>query len=130
MELDAAIKAEPASDAGAQQWLVAGVNQSFAPIGRDDDFSTPVDTLLEGRVLTNDTANGFDIAAFLIEGPQNGEMAGLGASIYDGITPWGTFSYQPNPGFTGSDRFVYQVLTSASGAPSRYVTVRIEVTPE
>jgi len=128
-EAGALIQTEPPIDDTLQEWLVAGVAQAFGPTARDDAFTTTVDTIVEGRVNTNDDANGFDILALPITQPENGQLVGLGGSIYGGITPWGAFTYQPNPGFVGEDRFVYLVLSSFNGAPSRFATVRVTVTP-
>ncbi len=123
-----ALKALAAPDDPTRaQWLFAGIGQAFGPTAVNDDFFINRDSVLEGDLFSNDQPNGFDQAAFLIAGPRHGQLVGIGALIYDGITPWGFFEYQPDPGFVGEDSFIYQSLSSASGAPSRFATVKIRV---
>ncbi|MEM1204929.1 MAG: Ig-like domain-containing protein [Acidobacteriota bacterium] len=122
-----AVGADPADGGDGQIWLAAGPGQAPPPLASDDAYATPQDTLLAGNVLGNDQATGFDIASFLVAAPENGELVGIGGLIYDGITPWGTFDYQPDPGFEGVDTFSYIALSSANGAPSRVATVIVTV---
>ena len=124
---DGAIVADDAADGLADEWLFAGANQILAPIAADDTFSGDVDETISGRVLLNDEPNGIDFASFLVSGPANGEFVGINASIYGGLAPFGNFSYQPNPGFEGTDSFSYVLLGSSPGAMSRIATVTLEV---
>ena len=127
LSLGAEIKTQALTGNENQQWLIAGPNQTFPTSAMDDTFSVTVDSLLEGDVLNNDQVNGFDFFSELVSPPSHGELVGIGALIYDGLTPWGAFEYQPDPGFVGQDQFIYQAFSSFSGAPSRYVTVTIQV---
>ena len=53
----------------------------------------------QGGVLANDTdAYGNPLTAQLVNGPANGQLT---------FNADGTFSYIPNPGFTGQDAFTY-----------------------
>ncbi|MEM6454066.1 MAG: Ig-like domain-containing protein [Acidobacteriota bacterium] len=119
-----------AADDLSQRWLIAGTDQNVPPVVAEDFFTMTAGTVLENaRVLFNDNTNGFDLFAFLATPPQNGSLVGIGALIYGGLTPWGAFDYQPNPGFVGTDTFTYYAQDSASAAPSRLVTVTITVEP-
>jgi len=122
--MGASVITEPASQNSLQRWLIAGLGQSFGPTGTDDQFITSVNTVVSGNVTLNDQPNGFDLLVLPISQPSNGRLSD---DLFGGITPFGTFSYLPDPGFIGEDEFVYQVLSSFSGASSRYVTVRITV---
>ncbi|MEM9533122.1 MAG: Ig-like domain-containing protein [Pseudomonadota bacterium] len=117
----------PADDA-RQRWLIAGLNQSFGPVARDDALTTQAGVIVEGNVLSNDESRGFDIGAFLISGPANGTL-GQNVRSDEGVALSGQFAYEPDPGFVGTDEFVYLALSSSNGAPSRYATVRITVQP-
>ncbi len=118
------------TDGIEDRWLIAGLGQAFSSLGVDDTFAVAAGETIEGNVLNNDDRNGgADLASFLVTRPTNGELIGINQLIYDGLAPFGSFEYQPNPGFVGEDSFVYKVLSSGEGAPSRYVTVRVTVTP-
>ncbi|MEO1084103.1 MAG: Ig-like domain-containing protein, partial [Acidobacteriota bacterium] len=100
-----------------------------APQARPDVVVTAPDTAVSSNVLWND-AQGipgafFDPAAVIAVGPLHGQLVGLGQALYGGITPWGAFEYQPDPGFTGIDVFGYRVLNS--GVASEITTVTVAV---
>ncbi|MEO1367246.1 MAG: Ig-like domain-containing protein, partial [Acidobacteriota bacterium] len=100
-----------------------------APLARPDVVATAVDTNVSGNVLWND-AQGipgafFDPAAVVAVQPLHGQLVGLGQAIYGGVTPWGAFEYQPDPGFNGIDVFGYRVLNN--GAASEITTVTVAV---
>ncbi|HET9503538.1 MAG TPA: FG-GAP-like repeat-containing protein [Hymenobacter sp.] len=84
-----------------------------------DSYSTPADVTLTGNVLTNDL--GTNPRAILIIRPTNGTLV---------LNPTGSFSYRANPGFTGTDSFIYYACDQGTpllcGNP---VTVSITVTP-
>ncbi len=115
-------------DDDRQRWLIAGLSQAFGPVATDDTYSTSADVTIEGNVLDNDEARGFNIGAFLVSEPQNGTL-GPNIRSDEGIALSGQFTYIPDPGFVGTDEFVYLALSSSNGAPSRYATVRVTVTP-
>ncbi len=124
--LDSPVVTQALTGDEAQQWMISGPNQTYAPSAVDDTFTVSTGATLDGNVLLNDRANSFDILARHVIGPFNGQ---LDESIYEGgITPFGTFTYQPEPGFVGQDHFIYQAFSSSNGAPSRYTTVIINVT--
>ena len=116
------------ADAATQRWILSGVRQTAQAGGIDDSYTVASGEVLEENVLSNDDSNEFDIGAFVVTQPENGELLRNIRSGPGTIAVSGQFRYQSAPGFTGTDSFVYRVLGSANGAPSRYVTVRIEVT--
>ncbi|UTF53473.1 Ig-like domain-containing protein [Natronosalvus rutilus] len=95
--------------------------QNRAPIAVDDHYTT-----FEGQALTVDApgrlANDFDpegddITTTNTGSPDNGTVSG----VVDG-----SFTYTPDPGFTGTDSFRY-LIRDEHGAYSSYGTVTVEV---
>jgi hypothetical protein len=69
---------------------------SGAPVTVADAYTTPAGTALAGNVLANDLGTG--LRAILITRPAHGTLV---------LNPDGSFSYQPNAGFSGMDSFLY-----------------------
>ncbi|MFC3956843.1 Ig-like domain-containing protein [Halovivax cerinus] len=95
-----------------------------APVAVDDHFTT-----IEGQALTVDApgrlANdydpeGDDITTTNTGSPDNGTVSG----VVDG-----SFTYTPDPGFTGTDSFDY-IIRDEHGTYSSYGTVTVEVFPD
>lgn len=90
------------------------------PVANDDFYATDVNTELTvpaPGVLANDTdPNGDPLTAQLVTGPSNGTLE---------LNPDGSFTYNPNLDFTGTDTFTYQA--SDGTALSNVATVTIEV---
>jgi len=100
---------------------VTGVNDS--PNGRDDEYEVEVDKLLSIDstlgILANDTdTDSAGITATLITDVSNGTLS---------LQPNGSFTYQPAPGFLGTDSFIYQANDGSS--QSGNIDVEIEVYP-
>ncbi len=79
-----------------------------APIAVDDNFTTEEDTPITDNVLPNDSDpdNGIlTVNTTPIEEPNNGNLS---------LNPNGTFTYTPNPNFTGRDTFLYEVCDDGS----------------
>jgi hypothetical protein len=90
-----------------------------APTTVADSYTTPQGVTLTGNVLTNDI--GTNPRAILINRPTRGTLV---------LNPDGSFSYQPNAGFSGSDSFSYYACNM--GAPlvcGEPATVSLTVTP-
>ncbi|MEM1182790.1 MAG: Ig-like domain-containing protein [Acidobacteriota bacterium] len=98
-----------------------------APLAADDVVATAVDTNVSSNVLWNDRQGipgaFFDPGSSLAVAPLHGQLVGIGQTIYGGITPWGTFEYQPDPGFTGIDVFGYRVFNNGEVSGIATVTV-------
>ncbi|MEX0270554.1 Ig-like domain-containing protein [Leptolyngbyaceae cyanobacterium UHCC 1019] len=93
------------------------------PIAQADLFTVAEDTLLTtGNVLTNDTDTDGNIplTASVIATPTN--------ALAFTLRPDGTFSYQPNPNFSGLDTFTYAAIDSL-GAVSSVAIATFNVTP-
>ena len=90
------------------------------PVAIADTYSTPYETPLDVAapgVLTNDTdPNDDSITALLGTGPAHGGLA---------FFPDGSFTYTPNPGFTGTDTFEYSGSDGTSSGARTTVTITI-----
>ncbi|MCT4637067.1 MAG: tandem-95 repeat protein, partial [Bacteroidales bacterium] len=68
---------------------------TFGPI---EEFTNPAYTQLSGNVITNDTGLGDNALVYLSKNVSNGTLV---------INNDGTFTYDPNPQFFGTDSFEY-----------------------
>ncbi|WP_394342378.1 Ig-like domain-containing protein [Taibaiella koreensis] len=77
------------------------------PVAVNDTVSTPMNTPLNGTVTTNDTCRmgPCSYSPLASDPPTNGTLS---------LNPDGTYTYTPNPGFSGTDTFSYVVCNSAS----------------
>ncbi len=93
-----------------------------APTTVADSYTTPQNVTLTGNVLTNDI--GTNPRAILINRPANGTLA---------LNPDGSFTYVPNPGFTGTDSFTYYAcdpnLPLLCGNPATVTISVVRVAP-
>ncbi|WP_296478644.1 Ig-like domain-containing protein, partial [Roseinatronobacter sp.] len=88
------------------------------PVAVDDDFETDgIGKTFEGNVLDNDSdPDGDPLTVKLSTQPLNGTVV---------MKPDGSFTYTPNPGFFGKERFEYVVSDGNGGAD--HATVNITV---
>jgi VCBS repeat-containing protein len=92
------------------------------PVAVADNYSTPVSSTLTvpaPGVLANDTdvdSANVTVLVSSVTGPADGTLA---------INPDGSFTYTPDPAFTGNDTFTYQATDGT--ATSNTVTVTIGV---
>jgi YVTN family beta-propeller protein len=102
-----------------------GVTSVALPTTINDSYlvaaATPLSVQAPG-VLANDRGqNGTPLQARVVGNPANGTLA---------LQPNGGFSYTPNQGFTGIDRFTYQA-TDPTGLPgTATVAIAVGVQPE
>jgi hypothetical protein len=94
----------------------AGVNTT---VGVDDGYGVPEDTPLVGNVLDNDyDPEGDNQAVSLLDSTSNGSV---------NLNPDGSFTYVPDPGYSGPDRFIYVVcddgIPTACDTATSYITV-------
>ncbi len=93
-----------------------------APVSGDDAGAVIQNGRLDvgaPGLLANDTdADGDPLTAVLVRQPPNGSVA---------LQPDGSYTYTPNPGFSGSDAFVYKA--SDGGGTGNEATVRLTVNP-
>jgi hypothetical protein len=108
----------------------------YTHIGGRYLFSTPVNTapqanldsfdvqsgavllVLAPGVLANDSdANGDPLTAVLITGPTHGDL---------GFNTDGSFTYTPDPGFSGTDQFQYRASDGQALSNTAIVTIEVE----
>ena len=93
-----------------------------APVAVDDGYSVAEDgtlTIAATGVLANDTdVDGDLLSAVLVGGPSNGVLA---------LNVDGSFTYTPDPDFSGTDSFTY--MANDGTVDSNVATVTITVTP-
>ncbi len=88
-----------------------------APLAEDDEFSGLEGAVITGGAMGNDSDIDEDVLmARLIRGAESGELV---------FNPDGTFTYTPDAGFIGEDRFTYQLNDGL--ANSRVATVTLTV---
>ena len=94
------------------------------PAAVNDTYATPFNTPLNQTVSVgaNDTSLPPNPVYTALTGTTNGTVT---------LKPDGTFVYTPNTGFSGADRFTYQVCAGPNNAPpcSDPATVTITVAP-
>ncbi|MGF1638203.1 MAG: Ig-like domain-containing protein, partial [Cyclobacteriaceae bacterium] len=91
-----------------------------APVAMDNVFETPINTLLNGNVMLNDTdPDGDDLLVNTtpVTLPMHGDLV---------LESDGTFTYTPDQDFTGEDDFTYQVCDN--GAPSLCAEAEVRIT--
>jgi hypothetical protein len=92
-----------------------------APTAVDDAYTTPFNTPLTVAapgVLTNDTGSGLSVASY--GQPANGTVT---------MSPDGSFTYTPNPGFSGVDTFPYDISDSSGRTASANVSITVPAPP-
>ena len=90
-----------------------------APIANNDTATTEVDVAVNGKIVPNDfdpDKDPISITTTPVSIPTNGTVV---------INPDGTYSYTPNPGYIGEDRFTYQICDN--GSPSLCDTAEVVI---
>lgn len=102
-------------------WIEDGGSSGSAPIANNDNYCTTQDTPLIINVLENDVWDpALSIDYTIITEPSNGTLTPGAVAFY----------YMPNPGFTGTDQFTYQLCTGNTPAMCDMATVTICVLPD
>jgi gliding motility-associated-like protein len=99
--------------------IIQSDNRDPFPNANPDFYTTYVNRPVSGNVLNNDISpNGSTLTVNTTPAgrPSNGAVV-LNAN--------GTFTYTPNPGFVGTDRFWYTVCTPTNKCVTRQVTVQV-----
>jgi hypothetical protein len=121
----AAMIAASLGTAGALVVVAAGPAAAALPVAVDDAYSTPVDTPLfvtGPGPLSNDTdPDGDTLTWGYITDPANGTLSG---TSFDG-----TFTYTPDPGFSGVDSFLYSAYDGTSAGNIATITITVAGTP-
>lgn len=98
--------------------VIIDVRPPIRPDAVDDNAITPINTPVIIPILRNDDLKGGvdpRLVTFPLD-PRNGTIT------YD---PVNGVTYTPNPGFTGSDRFVYKICTTANLCDTAEVKVTV-----
>jgi Bacterial Ig domain len=103
--------------------LAAGAGPALAggPLPADDYLITLEGEALsfdESDLLANDATGGYPVVVVVELSTESGDLDRHGS----------TFTYTPNPGFTGEDRFTYHLDFGLGSSPA--AMVRLQVTPE
>ncbi|MCC3376308.1 Ig-like domain-containing protein [Cohnella sp. REN36] len=92
---------------------------NLAPIAPDFEESTWKDTSVTGSVYGVDS-NGHPLTFAKGSDPQNGTVT---------VNPDGTWTYVPNPGYTGTDSFEVTVSDGKGGTSTSTVTINVTDPP-
>ena len=95
-------------------------NQPPTPV--DDVTATFAGRDVSGNVLANDIDPDGDPLSVVLDGtpPTNGTVV---------LSPDGSFTYSPDPGFTGEDTFTYEVTDGQAGSTPVVANVTVTVSP-
>ncbi len=103
--------------------LVTLTVTNVAPLGVDDHYATKQGAKLQvdrpGVLKNDDDADGDTLRTKLVAGPAHGKLD---------LHPEGEFTYEPDPGFSGTDVFTYRATDGAD--QSAVVRVVIDVAPK
>ncbi|RNC87163.1 MAG: tandem-95 repeat protein [Winogradskyella sp.] len=90
-------------------------------VANDDAYNTEIDTQISGNVTDNDNdPEGDNFTVTSNTNPANGTLT---------INPDGTFTYTPNPGFTGNDQFTYTITDDNGATDTATVYITVQQTP-
>lgn len=89
-------------------------------VARDDEATTSADTPVVVDVLANDTLNDEPVALDQLDGPPTIHQQPANGTV--SVAPDGKITYTPNPGFTGTDEFVYRIAV-----PGEEVCIKLRV---
>lgn len=90
-------------------------------IANDDEATTNADTPVTVDVLANDTFGDEPVALDQLEGPPTIHQQPANGTV--SVAPDGKITYTPNPGFTGTDEFVYRIAMPRPSDPEECTTV-------
>lgn len=80
----------------------------------NDTNKTEVDTPVTGNVITNDSGRQITVTDYTQ--PSNGTVV---------VNPDGSYTYTPNPGFTGTDTFTYTITDEYGEERTASVTINV-----
>lgn len=106
------------TDQGNALFTLGAISVNAFPVANSDSYTTNEDTPLTLAVTTNDTdADNDSLTAVLASNPTNGTLV---------LNPEGTFTYTPNPNFSGTDSFSYRTSDGTANS-NTLATVAIAV---
>ncbi|MBW6468845.1 MAG: cell wall-binding repeat-containing protein [Coriobacteriia bacterium] len=114
--------ADAATNVSARSDTAEATVLNVPPVAEDDAYETTRDTaltVLAPGVLANDTdANEDVLNTFLVSDVSNGTLD---------LSADGGFTYTPDPGFVGTDHFVYRAQDLLSESADALVTITVSV---
>jgi len=109
---------------GSQPTVVVSSPPNTPPVALDDSYSTDQDTTLDVAapgVLVNDADDDGDpLTAVLVSDPSNGVLT---------LNDDGSFTYTPDAGYTGEDRFIYTANDGIDDSNVATVSITINEVP-
>jgi len=90
------------------------------PVLIDDNYEVLVNRRLEENVLANDQGDGLQVNAAPVKDPENGTLT---------LQSDGSFVYQPNNDFEGTDTFTYEVCDSDNLCGEATATIKVTAIP-
>ncbi len=90
------------------------------PVPGADNYEILVNRRLEDNVLVNDSGDGLQANTTPVQAPDNGTLT---------LQSDGSFVYQPNTDFEGTDTFIYEVCDSDSLCGEATVTIQVTAIP-
>lgn len=102
--------------------VVVDVVNDAPPAANDDETTTDVDQTISIPVLDND----FDSLDSII--PADTQIISEPTNGTAEVNPDGTVNYTPNPGYQGTDSFVYQIVNEAGITDVATATIRVAQT--
>ena len=88
-----------------------------APVAKDDDASTPSNTVLNGTLPAASDVDNDPVTYIKGSDPANGTVT---------VRPDGTYTYTPNPNYHGSDSFTYTVDDGQGGTNTYTIHITVE----
>jgi len=102
-----------------------GPEQNQPPVANDDAFSVKEDQSLSinapGVLLNDSDPEGDPLTASLVTSPANGTLT---------LNPDGSFTYEPNRNFNGTDTFSYKSTNDANDSNTATATITVEPVKE
>ena len=101
------------NSSGGNDFAMTGLSLTAAkPVAVNDQYSTPFNT-----PITPPTNPGVNVGVNDTQLPPSPDYSKVTDATNGTVTvnPDGTFTYIPNPGFTGTDSFTYQVCSGPNG---------------
>lgn len=111
---------EVCDDEGACDQATVTINVvpvNDAPDAVEDEYTTNVETPISGNVTDNDTdVDGDDLTVTLVTDVTNGTLV---------LNSDGSFTYTPDPGFLGTDSFIYELCDPSGLCDEAIVIINV-----
>jgi hypothetical protein len=119
------ICAPESQDVGTVTINVECIEDNVCPEASDDEYGTPMSTLLvigagKSILLNDEDVDGDSLTAVLLTGPSHGTLT---------LKPDGTFNYKPATGFIGTDTFTYKAFDGECYSEPATVTILVAKCP-